>query len=80
MVCKIGWFDLRGAFSEVKIGICRSTGQKFAIKIVDKLKCKGKEDMVTTEVEILKMIRHENIVQLFEMFEFDGKIYLVMEL
>lgn len=36
--------------------------------------------MVETEVRILKMIKHENIVQLYEMHEFDGKIYLVMEL
>lgn len=78
-------FDLHetigtGAFSEVKIGIEKETGAKFAIKIVDRSKCKGKEDMVETEVKILKMIKHENIVQLYEMYEFDGKIYLVMEL
>ncbi|KAJ3301307.1 hypothetical protein HDV03_001056, partial [Kappamyces sp. JEL0829] len=69
-----------GAFSEVKIGVSKETGAKYAIKIVDRSKCKGKEDMVETEVKILKMIRHQNIVQLYEMYEFDGKIYLVMEL
>ena len=72
--------NISGAFSEVKIGVCKSTGTQFAIKIVDKSKLKGKTDMVEREVEILKMIKHENVVQLFEMFEFGEKIYLVMEL
>jgi serine/threonine protein kinase len=36
--------------------------------------------MIETEVQILSMVRHENIVQLFEMYEIYGKIYLVMEL
>ncbi|KAJ3324240.1 hypothetical protein HDV06_000279 [Boothiomyces sp. JEL0866] len=69
-----------GAFSEVRVGIERHTGNQFAIKIIDRSKCKGKEDMIETEVRVLKMIKHENIIQLYEMFEFNGKIFLVMEL
>ncbi|KAJ3216513.1 calcium calmodulin-dependent protein kinase type 1G [Dinochytrium kinnereticum] len=69
-----------GAFSEVKVATERATGNKYAIKIVDKSKCKGKESMIETEVNILMRVRHENIIQLYEMFEIDSKIYLVMEL
>ena len=69
-----------GAFSEVKVGICRLSGKKFAIKIVDKSKCKGKEDMVETEVSILNLVKHENIVELYEIFQIDNKIYMVLEL
>ncbi|KAI9208875.1 kinase-like domain-containing protein [Polychytrium aggregatum] len=69
-----------GAFSEVKVGIERATGNKFAIKIIDKAKCRGKEGMIDTEVNILKKVRHENIIQLYEMYEIENKIYLVMEL
>ncbi|KAJ3096585.1 calcium calmodulin-dependent protein kinase type 1G [Phlyctochytrium planicorne] len=69
-----------GAFSEVKTATERATGNKYAIKIVDKSKCKGKESMIETEVNILMRVRHENIIQLYEMFEIDNKIYLVMEL
>jgi calcium/calmodulin-dependent protein kinase I len=36
--------------------------------------------MIETEVCILKRIRHPNIIQLFEMYEMENKIYLVMEL
>ncbi|TPX35683.1 hypothetical protein SmJEL517_g01902 [Synchytrium microbalum] len=69
-----------GAFSEVKTAIERSTKNRFAIKIIDKAKCKGKESMIETEVNILKRVRHDNIIQLYEMYEIDSKIYLVMEL
>ncbi|TPX68139.1 hypothetical protein CcCBS67573_g07281 [Chytriomyces confervae] len=69
-----------GAFSDVKVAKERATGNRYAIKIVDKSKCKGKEGMIETEVSILMRVRHENIVQLYEMYEIDSKIYLVMEL
>ncbi|KAJ3135406.1 calcium calmodulin-dependent protein kinase type 1G, partial [Irineochytrium annulatum] len=69
-----------GAFSEVKTATERSTGNKYAIKIIDKAKCRGKESMIETEVKILLRVRHENIIQLYEMYEIESKIYLVMEL
>ncbi len=69
-----------GAFSEVRLGTCKRSGDKFAIKIIDRSKCKGKEDMIETEVKILQRIDHPNVVKLYEKFEFDGKIYLIMEL
>lgn len=72
--------NLSGAFSEVRLATCKKTSEKFAVKIIDRSKCKGKEDMIETEVKILSRIDHPNIVKLYEKFEFDGKIYLVMEL
>ena len=69
-----------GAFSEVKVGTCKLTGKKFAIKIVDRSKCKGKEDMIETEVHILNLVKHENIVELYEIFQIENKIYMVLEL
>jgi len=69
-----------GAFSEVKRCTDKRTGQQFAMKIIDKAKCKGKESMIETEVCILKTAKHENIIQLYEMYEIEGKIYLIMEL
>ncbi|KAJ3023050.1 calcium calmodulin-dependent protein kinase type 1G [Thoreauomyces humboldtii] len=69
-----------GAFSEVRLGVERSNGRKFAVKMIDKSKCKGKEGMIDTEVQILQKVRHENIIQMFEMYENESKICLVMEL
>eukprot|EP00834_Sanchytrium_tribonematis_P001840 NODE_48_length_31852_cov_1.054168.p7 type:complete len:605 gc:universal NODE_48_length_31852_cov_1.054168:16080-14266(-) len=69
-----------GAFSEVKKAMHKQTKQLFAIKIIDRAKCKGKESMIQSEIEILKKVEHPNIIKLYDMFETSDKIYLVMEL
>ena len=50
------------------------------MKIIDKSKCKGKENMIDTEINILSKVHHENIVQLYDLYQIENKIYLVMEL
>ena len=36
--------------------------------------------MIDTEISILSKVHHENIVQLYDLYQIDNKIYLVMEL
>ena len=69
-----------GAFSEVKKAMHKETKQLVAIKIIDRAKCKGKESMIQSEIDILKKVEHPNIVKLYDIFESPDKIYLVMEL
>ncbi|RKP21726.1 Pkinase-domain-containing protein, partial [Rozella allomycis CSF55] len=69
-----------GAFSEVRQAVDKNTGQQYAIKIIDKSKCAGKEGMIHSEVNILKKVKHENIISLIELYETETKLYLVMEL
>ncbi|KAI9026815.1 calcium/calmodulin-dependent protein kinase 1 [Hyaloraphidium curvatum] len=69
-----------GAFSEVKNVTDRRDGRKYAMKIIDKSKCKGKEGMIDTEIDILTRVKHENIISMHDSFQIDGKIYLLMEL
>ena len=58
------------------------TGEKVAIKILEKDKIKDQADVdrITREIAILKMIRHPNLVQLYEIIETDSRLYLIMEL
>ena len=69
-----------GAFSEVKEVTDRSSGKTYAIKVIDKSKCKGKEGMIETEIDILTRVKHENIISMHDSFQIEGKIYLLMEL
>src|SRR5689334_603423 len=58
----------RGNFSVVKLGMNRRTGEKVAIKVINKRKYWHSNilDQVAREVDILKKIRHENIISIIE--------------
>ena len=43
-----------GNFAVVKLGTKRSCGTKYAIKIIDKALCAGKDDMIEMELAVLK--------------------------
>lgn len=58
----------------------RSSKQEYALKIIDKSKCRGKEQMIESEVAILRRVKHPNIVRLIEEHNFSDELYLVMEL
>jgi len=50
------------------------------MKIIDKSKCKGREQMIENEVEILRKVRHANIIRLLAEFDTSPELYLIMEL
>ncbi len=58
------------------------TGEKVAIKILEKKRIKEKADLerITREINILKTIRHPNLIQLYEIIETNTHIFLIMEL
>ena len=68
-----------GTFSKVKLGINMLTGQKVAIKILDKLKLIEEEgiERVLREIKITSEIEHPNIIKIYDIME-DEKNYLVV--
>ncbi|XP_010593886.2 serine/threonine-protein kinase DCLK3 [Loxodonta africana] len=68
-----------GNFALVKECRHRDTRQAYAMKIIDKSKLKGKEDMVDSEILIIQSLSHPNIVKLHEVYETAREIYLIME-
>ncbi|XP_069816463.1 serine/threonine-protein kinase DCLK3 [Dendropsophus ebraccatus] len=68
-----------GNFAVVKECKLRKTNQEFAMKIIDKAKLVGKEDIIENEVRIIKLLSHPNIVKLLDDFETENEIYLIME-
>jgi serine/threonine protein kinase len=68
-----------GTFSKVVLAICKKTNQEFAVKVIDKKEVD--EPRLRMEVEILKKVKHPNIISLKEVYDDDPKkLYLVMEL
>ena len=68
-----------GTFSKVKLGINMFTGQKVAIKILDKLKLIEEEgiERVLREIKISSELNHPNIIRIYKILE-DDKYYLVV--
>ncbi|XP_020490523.1 serine/threonine-protein kinase DCLK1b [Labrus bergylta] len=69
-----------GNFAVVRECVERSTGREYALKIISKDKCRGKEHMIQSEVSILRRVKHPNIVLLIEEMDTHCALFLVMEL
>lgn len=67
----------RGSFSRVVRVEHKETKQPYAIKMI---KVRGGKDSFESEVAVLRKVKHDYIVQLYEVFECPERIYLVMEL
>nr|XP_055064055.1 serine/threonine-protein kinase DCLK1a isoform X4 [Misgurnus anguillicaudatus] len=77
---KVGRMIGDGNFAVVHECVEHSTGRAYALKIINKGKCRGKEHMIQNEVDILRRVKHPNIVLLIEEMETYSELYLVMEL
>jgi len=71
----------RGTFSIVKEATNKATGEKYALKFIDK-KFVDSEDLVLLrrEIDIMKKVSHKNVLSLKEIYETKDNITLVMEL
>ncbi|XP_030643779.1 serine/threonine-protein kinase DCLK2 isoform X1 [Chanos chanos] len=77
---KVGKVIGDGNFAVVKECVERSSGKEFALKIIDKAKCRGKEHLIENEVAVLRRVKHPNIIMLIEEVDTPSELYLVMEL
>ncbi|NXL72614.1 HUNK kinase, partial [Leptocoma aspasia] len=79
----VGKMINKGSFAKVMEGLHIPTGEKVAIKVIDKRKAKQDYYVLKNmkrEPRIHQMIKHPNIVQLYETLETDNSYYMVMEL
>jgi len=69
-----------GTFSDVHLCTNRKTGIQYALKVIDKAKVGDKTEMIQNEVDILKRVKHPNIIELIDVIETPQKLYLTLEL
>ncbi|CAG8576474.1 10720_t:CDS:2 [Funneliformis caledonium] len=69
-----------GTFAVVKECVDKRTGQSYALKVLAKKAIKGKENMLTTELDVLKQVNHPNIVQLHDLYESNEGVYIITDL
>lgn len=68
-----------GGFAVVRKAKVKVTGAWRAVKLISKSD-KNNPGLLKAEIEILKMLDHPHVVTLFELFEDDNELSLVMEL
>ncbi|XP_069739665.1 hormonally up-regulated neu tumor-associated kinase homolog A [Narcine bancroftii] len=79
----VGKMISKGSFAKVMEGLHIPTGEKVAIKVIEKKKAKQDtyiQKNMKREPRIHQMIKHPNIVQLFETLETENSYYMAMEL
>ncbi|XP_063715005.1 serine/threonine-protein kinase par-1-like isoform X3 [Symsagittifera roscoffensis] len=71
----------KGHFAIVKLAKHLYTGERVAIKVIDKSKLDEVSRVhLYQEVACMKMVKHENIVQLYEVIDSTKFLYIVQEL
>ena len=71
----------KGRFSTVHECIHKKTKNRFAVKIIDKTAIAQEEkSLLRTEIAVLKLVRHPNIINMEGVYESRDKIYIVTEL
>ena len=70
----------KGKFGHVKLGIHKESGKEVAIKIINKAYVEGTDlEQIKSEIDILKIAKHPNIIKLYDVFENEKYIYIIME-
>lgn len=71
----------QGTFAKVYYGRSLAANHAVAIKVIDKEKVLkvGLVDQIKREISVMRIARHPNIVQLYEVMATKSKIYFIME-
>ncbi|OEL34646.1 CBL-interacting protein kinase 28 [Dichanthelium oligosanthes] len=78
---EIGRLLGQGTFAKVYYARNLATGQTVAIKMInkDKIVKTGLMDQIKREISIMRLVRHPNILQPFEVMATKNKIYFILE-
>ena len=69
-----------GASGKVYQVTHKVTGQSFACKVVKKNSSMNDAQSMSTEIEIMKRIRHRNVVSMYELYETPKCLWIILEL
>uniref|UniRef100_A0AAZ3RVZ1 non-specific serine/threonine protein kinase n=1 Tax=Oncorhynchus tshawytscha TaxID=74940 RepID=A0AAZ3RVZ1_ONCTS len=68
-----------GGFAKVKLGRHILTGEKVAIKIMEKKELGEDLPRVKVEIEAMKSLSHQHVCRLYHVIETDTRIYMILE-
>lgn len=69
-----------GHFGRVLLAKDRRTFERFAVKVIRKSRTQTRSQLhIQRELEILRQVNHQNVVRLYDLFDTEEKIYIVLE-
>lgn len=71
-----------GSYAKVKSAFWTKNHKRVAIKIINKKKAPKdfKTKFLPRELDIMKKLKHPHIIELFDIMQFNGKVYMVLEM
>ncbi|KAJ3410388.1 MAP/microtubule affinity-regulating kinase 3 [Chytridiales sp. JEL 0842] len=71
----------QGTYGKVKLGVHVQTGEKVAIKVIEKAQIQSSKQVarLQREIRFLKLLHHPHIVKVYDVVETADFIYIVME-
>ena len=70
----------KGKYGLIKLGKNKKTNKEVAIKILCKTNMRNDQlSLIKTEIDILKICHHKNIIHLYDIFENENFFYIIME-
>lgn len=70
-----------GTFSTVRVAKHKDTGMSYAVKSINLTNIQPQTLIrLRREIQVLRSLNHKNIIQLYEIFEEDGMLLMIMEL
>ncbi|XP_060076284.1 serine/threonine-protein kinase SIK3-like [Ylistrum balloti] len=84
-IVRVGYYEMertigKGNFAVVKLATHIATKTKVAIKIIDKTQLdEDNLNKIYREIEIMKLLKHPNIIRLYQVMQTERMLYLVTE-
>jgi len=81
-----GLYDLEETLGEGHYAVVKSarhvfTGERVAVKVIDKMKLDAATRLqMLQEVRLMKLVQHPHVVRLYEVIDTQTKLYLILEL
>ena len=69
-----------GSYAKVKSATSEKLGKKVALKIINKRKAPKdfQQRFLPRELEILKTLNHPNVIAMYEIMQFNGKVLCIV--
>ena len=70
-----------GSYAKVKSAYSEKTQKRVAMKIINRRKAPKdfKEKFLPRELQILKVVNHQNVIKMFDILEFEAKVSVKQE-